>query len=397
MSFFTALILTMFLSDLLWWQWAHRALQDRKNRRRLLDAFMFLQFGGFIWIAAGRFSTTPIDEWLPQPLAVSVFVWHFLGLPIAMLIFIGERASSAIARLRRPLLASEPPSTGPTRRQFLQTVAIAAPPVATFLTSGAAMWQMSGFRVRQFTLAMPQLPAALDGLTIAQVSDIHVGRFSSPSVLREIVAATNAMDADLVLFSGDLIDHALADLPIGLDAVKQMKSRYGTFMCEGNHDLFESRRGFETAVKSSGVPLLVNETTTLSIRGVPVQLLGLQWGALTQSYFRDKEIAASMEDLLPRRDPAAFGILLAHHPHAFDIAAAAGIPLTLSGHTHGGQLMLSEHFGVGPVLFRYWSGLYEKGSSKLIVSNGVGNWFPLRINAPAEIARITLRSHPLYA
>jgi hypothetical protein len=104
-----------------------------------------------------------------------------------------------------------------------------------------------------------------------------------------------------------------------------------------------------------------------------------------------------MLDLLPQRDPAAFGILIAHHPHAFDWAAEAGIPLTLCGHTHGGQLMLSPNFGVGPLLFRYWSGLYEKGSSKLIVSNGVGNWFPLRINAPAEIVHITLRSHAVYA
>jgi hypothetical protein len=82
---------------------------------------------------------------------------------------------------------------------------------------------------------------------------------------------------------------------------------------------------------------------------------------------------------------------LAHHPHAFDAAAAAKIPLTLSGHTHGGQLMLSEQFGFGPAMFRYWSGLYRSGASQLVVSNGVGNWFPLRVNAPAEIIHITLR------
>jgi len=82
---------------------------------------------------------------------------------------------------------------------------------------------------------------------------------------------------------------------------------------------------------------------------------------------------------------------MAHHPHAFDAAADAGLPLTLSGHTHGGQLMLNEQLGFGPALFHYWSGLYTRGRSKLIVSNGVGNWFPLRVNAPAEIVHITLR------
>ena len=69
----------------------------------------------------------------------------------------------------------------------------------------------------------------------------------------------------------------------------------------------------------------------------------------------------------------------------------AGIPLTLSGHTHGGQLMLNERLGAGPVMFRYWSGLYRKGASRLVVSNGVGNWFPLRTQAPAEIIHLTLR------
>ena len=85
---------------------------------------------------------------------------------------------------------------------------------------------------------------------------------------------------------------------------------------------------------------------------------------------------------------SGFPILLAHHPHAFN--AARGLPLTLSGHTHGGQLMLNEQLGAGPVLFRYWSGLYGDGDRRLVVSNGAGNWFPLRLNAPAEILHLPL-------
>jgi len=94
--------------------------------------------------------------------------------------------------------------------------------------------------------------------------------------------------------------------------------------------------------------------------------------------------------LMSQREPETFPILLAHHPHAFDAAAEASLPVTLSGHTHGGQLMLNEQRGFGPALFRYWSGLYSKGASKLIVSNGVGNWFPLRVRAPAELVHLTL-------
>ncbi len=95
------------------------------------------------------------------------------------------------------------------------------------------------------------------------------------------------------------------------------------------------------------------------------------------------------------RDPAACPILLAHHPHAWDYVS--GIPLTISGHTHGGQLMLTDDIGFGPEIFRYWSGLYTQKAGKpaegdaLVVSNGTGNWFPLRVNAPAEIVHITLK------
>jgi predicted MPP superfamily phosphohydrolase len=100
---------------------------------------------------------------------------------------------------------------------------------------------------------------------------------------------------------------------------------------------------------------------------------------------------ASIQHMMAQRQTDAFPILLAHHPHAFDPATAAGLPLVLSGHTHGGQLMLTHNIGVGPLRFRYWSGVYEKPGSRLFVNNGVGNWFPLRINAPAEIVKLTLR------
>jgi len=154
--------------------------------------------------------------------------------------------------------------------------------------------------------------------------------------------------------------------------------------------LIENPREFETRVKASGLPFLLDESTSLSVHGFPVQLLGLRWTRV-RGEGRDAAIRGEVRKLLDLRIADAFPILLAHHPHAFDAAADADLPLTLSGHTHGGQLMLNEQLGFGPALFRYWSGLYTRGRSKLIVSNGVGNWFPLRVNAPAEIVHLTLR------
>jgi predicted MPP superfamily phosphohydrolase len=275
-----------------------------------------------------------------------------------------------------------------SRREALAAgAAVALPPLLTFGAVSRAMSQIHHFRINRVELPVAQLPKELDGLTIAQVSDLHIGRFTRPGMLPAIADATNALRADLVVLSGDLVDLTLADLPAGLDFINRLDPRSGLFVIEGNHDLIESPQAFESRVKGAGVPLLVDESAMVNVRGRPVQVLGMSWGR------GDAYHVGAMARLNPQRQPDAFPILLAHHPHAFDPAAAVGIPLTLSGHTHGGQIMLNERLGVGPVMFRYWSGLYRKKDSALFVSNGVGNWFPLRVSAPAEIVHLTLRAN----
>ena len=274
------------------------------------------------------------------------------------------------------------------RRQFLGVALAAAPPLFNLSLATIAMRQLEQFRVRRFVLPIAGLPSDLHGLTITQISDLHVGRFTSGRVLRDVVRVVNELRADLVLLTGDLINDALIDLDRGLDLVRSMQARYGVYLIEGNHDLIENGPEFERRVKNSGIPFLLDESIVIKIRGASLQLLGLSWTRAREN--RDAAIATAVNHLLNQRQPESFPILLAHHPHAFDAAAAASVPLTLAGHTHGGQLMLNDQYGFGPALFRYWSGLYSKGTSKLVVSNGVGNWFPLRVRAPAELLHLTL-------
>lgn len=441
-------------SDLAWWRWAdaRMAKLQRCGGRRLLRALlgcfmasMALYLLCFMvaphWV---RQSRNPV----PVALHATVYVWHLLVMPLSSILLLlgcvghvtvgglallrgrlkpghkAVRRSGASSRSALSAPAAEPDSTAgldavddpesadsrttllpaPSRRQVLRAAVAAVPPVVTAGLVGRSVYQLDRFRIRHTVVPVPGLPADLDGLTIAQVSDVHIGKLTRPKLLPRLIEATNALRADLVVLTGDLIDMSINDLPMGIDFVHQLQSRHGReflAMIEGNHDLFDNPLKFYREVKSGDIPLLLDEAMTLRVPGrrTPVQLLGLRWspegnvpnGGAGGRRGGEANIAPAMARLLPQRDPAAFAILLAHHPHAFDPAAAAGIPLTLAGHTHGGQVMLTPHFGPGSLIYRYYSGLYRKGNAHCFVSNGVGNWFPLRINAPAEVVHLTLR------
>jgi len=374
-----------------WWVLARQT--ENGIARVMLGVFMGAQMLGLIALVVSRLVQIRFTDLFPKWAAAALFLWHFIGLSFFIIIALVTLPVVVTARLagtrQSPATAMQDRHDW-TRREFLGLAAAAAPPLFTFTLTGVALRQLNQFRVRRFTIPIAGLPPALDNLTIAQVSDMHVGRFTSGRVLDEMVATVNALEPDLILLTGDIINDALVDLARGLELVRQMQSRFGAFLIEGNHDLIENAAEFERRVKASGIPFLLDESAIVTVRDTPVQLLGLSWTRAHQD--RDAAIGAAVRRLLRQQRSDAFAILLAHHPHAFDAAAAAGIPLTLSGHTHGGQLMLNEQLGFGPAMFRYWSGLYERAASKLIVSNGVGNWFPLRTNAPAELVHITLRA-----
>lgn len=397
MGFIVGIVGTMLVLDILWCVSSVRCLAS-KPVRLAAGFFSAAQLCGLLWLLIQRWSHPGSPELLPKFGYSLLFIWHMIVLPLVLVagvVLLPVLAIAAAVRLthrtgaKRDLVRRRANGSGGlTRRQFLGFTCAVAPPLLNISLATIAMRQLQQFRVRRFVVPLADLPRELHGLSIAQVSDMHVGRFTSGRVLREIVHAVNDLRADLVLLTGDLINDALADLAHGFDLVRAMKGRFGLYLIEGNHDLIENPSEFERRTKDSGIPFLLDQSQIVTIRGVPLQLLGLSWTRAHQD--RDLAIAAAVRRLASQRAPDVFPILLAHHPHAFDAAAELGIPLTLSGHTHGGQLMLNEQVGFGPALFRYWSGLYHRGDSKLIVSNGVGNWFPLRVRAPAELVHITL-------
>ena len=389
MPIYLLIIFAVPLLSLGWWIWADRRLRGlgktgSKARVALSLAVLFILLG-FVWVLLGRrhLLAVPLPaEWYALVLLWGLIFLPLLGVPMMVVWSLGSIVRRIFGEKSIP---HDPAVRCWTRREWLAGGLVSMPVWATFGTTAFSLPRLTRFRVRELTVSIKELPTALDGMRIAHVTDTHVGKFTRGAVLDEIVAATNRLEADLVLFTGDLIDNTLDDLPLAVRMLQRLRSGSGLFVIEGNHDLFEDPAGFEKGVRAGGLAMLRNEAATVTVRGVPVQILGIVWNHAAAQMNRDVDQVAAL------RDPAAFPILLAHHPHAFDRAADLGFPLTLAGHTHGGQLMLTPEFGAGPAMFRYWSGLYQKLSSALVVSNGTGNWFPLRVNAPAEIIHLTLR------
>lgn len=388
--------------DGLVWVRFHAMLSRMRYRwlwQSLLAGMMLMAVGFAVLLGTGSGTVLRWHRAIPQWIPSTVFVWHFLLLPATVAVL---GAEWGVRLLRRIFLSpiepnpTPPPAPVPlspstpllSRRGFLTAAAFAAPPLASVALGGVGVAQLGEFRIKRYELAVPGWPPGLDGFTIALVADVHAGVFTSHKMLDDIAVATNNLRAELILLGGDLVNISQFDLPSALDMVNRLDAPCGLYMVQGNHDVMGGAQRFNDACAARGVPLLLNQVQTIRPRGIPIQLLGIIW---TDHGAPQHDAVRTVLDL---RDPTLFPILLAHHPHAWDVAADNGVPLVLAGHTHGGQIMFTKHIGAGPLRFRYWSGLYQEQhpGSSLIVSNGVGDWFPLRINAPAEIVHITI--HP---
>ena len=287
MSIISAIIPALLLLDLVWWFSADRLLRKAgfKGRVRILHSLFFgFQLASLLAVIASRQSE--LWDHLPKVVTTAVYLWHLLILPLLLpLLAVGAIVALlcwVIGKIRtrkpRETADAQTDGAGMSRRAFLAATAAFTPQLFTVGLTAIALRQLEQFRVRRMTIAVRGLPAALDGLTIAHVSDMHAGRFTRSAILREMIGAVNDLRSELVLVTGDLINGALHELPEGIDAVRRLDARSGVYMIEGNHDLFQGREAFESRVKASGIRLLVNETEQLTVRGHPLQLLGLRWG-----------------------------------------------------------------------------------------------------------------------
>lgn len=240
-----------------------------------------------------------------------------------------------------------------------------------------ALW----IRTTRITVALPRLPPAWQGRTLALVSDVHLGNVRGAGFVRRIVGRLNALKPDAVLLAGDMFDGADIDLTTIARDWQNLRTPHGVYFSTGNHDEFSDRSKYLSALARAGVRILHNEKIELD---GGLQLIGVHDAEAGEPRLFREILARARID----RDRAS--ILLAHQPSNLAIPEQAGVSLQVSGHTHGGQFWPWTHI-VSRVHGPFAYGLNRLNSLQVITSSGVGTWGPpIRVGTRSEIVLITL-------
>jgi predicted MPP superfamily phosphohydrolase len=347
-------------------------------------------------VVLGRGFTGTIPT-IGPPLKILGSVWIVTALlvvlasgPLLLLRLLTERSP-------RPITPSPPPATESVdlgRRSFLRRAGTVVPGAAALAGVGGVMGAQTGFTIKRETVRLRNLPPALDGFRIGQLTDVHVGAFVSPGDVRRAVEALDEEHVDLQVMTGDLLDDmALADETF--EALGQCQAPHGMFAIYGNHEHWRGvsqfrRRYHQLAESGRSVRLLVDESSRIVHKGAPVRIVGVDY-PFSVTHSRDVSMEESAGLAFKGVEPEETIICLSHHPEFFPFASKRGARLTLSGHTHGGQVAI---LGV-PVfsfVFRHILGRYRDGENHLYVSGGTGHWLPFRVGVPAEVTVLTLRA-----
>jgi predicted MPP superfamily phosphohydrolase len=274
----------------------------------------------------------------------------------------------------------------PARRGFLRAaqVALFGVPAAAF---GYGMFiQRFGLSLREQRIVLPNLPQALHGLRLVQLTDIHLSPLLSERELAQAIAMANETRAHIALVTGDLISGHGDPLDACIAHLSGLKVDSGIYGCLGNHERYADAEDYtQTRGAQFGLHFLRHQAVKLNFGGATVNLIGVDYQRFNRPYL------TGAESLM---DPAAFNVLLSHNPDVFPVAARKGFPLTISGHTHGGQVrveILEHDLNVARFYTPYVDGLYRRGDSSVFVSRGIGTiGLPARLGAPPEVALITL-------
>jgi len=342
-------------------------------------------------------------------------IWHWFHAAAV------KRAPQASQNTVEPRKASEASETvpDPGRRYFFRT-ATAAAGAAPFLTVmyGFAAERLN-YQVRRVEIPIPNLPAALDGMEIVQLSDIHLSGYMSRAQVRRAVDMANDLGADLAVVTGDLITGSGDPIAECVDELRHLYAPLGTWGCNGNHEIYAHAEDAAAYLYAeAGMNLLRQSNAQITFKGAALNLIGVDYQREYNVRGHRQQMLEGVDQLVRRDMP---NILLSHNPNSFNRAAELGIELSLAGHTHGGQIqveILDHRLSPARFISDYIAGLYQRpmfapapneraGSvvtasrkftphsstmANIYVNRGLGTvGAPVRLGVPPEISLIVLR------
>ncbi len=307
--------------------------------------------------------------------------WLFGSFFLLALFFLGKDLFSFVTLLWRRIRRTEKPPFPPNRVNAVLLV-------TALVLSAIGVWQAVRVPdVKTVELSLKGLPPEMNGLKVVQLSDLHASRLLTGERNRAVVDKTNALDPDLILITGDLVDGLVENRVNDVEPFRDFHAKYGVFTIPGNHEYYSDYASWMKAFDGLGLNMLKNAHRVVPVNGSPLVIAGTTDRVAPNFGLPEPDIKKALEGA-PEGAPV---ILMAHQPRGAERNAGAGVDLQLSGHTHGGQIM-GAHLVVKAFNEGFVSGLYDVGGMKLYVSNGTGLWngFPIRLGRPAEITEFIL-------
>jgi len=259
--------------------------------------------------------------------------------------------------------------------------------LSVFATAAGFLSARRRARIVNVDVPIQNLPLALHGFSIAQISDVHVGSAIRKEYVEAIVDAVNGLHPDLIAVTGDVVDGSVGELAPHTAPLGRLTARHGAFFVTGNHEYYSGESAWTAEFKRLGLKVLLNEHAVVTHDGAPLVVAGVT--DFSAHHFNPAQRSDPAAALAGAPMNAGAKILLAHQPRSASAAATAGYDLQLSGHTHGGQFWPWNLF----VRFQqpFTAGLHRLNRLWVYVSRGTGYWGPPnRFGAPSEITRLRL-------
>ncbi|AFE10680.1 serine/threonine protein phosphatase [Corallococcus coralloides DSM 2259] len=359
-----------------------RLVRDVTASKALRRAGLVLFAGGLVGSLGARMVGAMFSSEVAWWTSIALLVWMGLVLYLLMFTLGLDVARGVFAKARK---LPEPPS--PERRAFLARGLATGATVAGAAVSTYGTWR--AFHppdVRDIPVRLPGLPKALEGFTLVQLTDIHIGGVLQRRFVDELVARTNALKPDLIAVTGDLVDGTVPELGRYVGGFGALKARHGAYFVTGNHDYYSGVEAWTEFVRGLGITVLRNRAVSIGDAGASFDLIGVDDWSASRFGQAGYDLDAALKGFRPDRA----SVLLAHQPSNFEVVAQRGVGLQVSGHTHGGQMFPGNVLGQ-LIWGEQNAGLSQQGGSQLYVSRGCGFVGPpMRVAAPPEIARIIL-------